>query len=111
MPASAKAITVEIAREAAFNRFEAYYKDYVDDCRRHPPEDDEPSAAAACIERQLVNAGLPTLERLMADRPALYASLIVCLAYDFLNELFRAKRSAFRPRSCRRARRGGRNPG
>lgn len=90
MPASAKAITVEIAREAAFNRFEAYYKDYVDDCRRHPPEDDEPSAAAACIERQLVNAGLPTLERLMADRPALYASLIACLAYDFLNELFRA---------------------
>ena len=38
----------------------------------------------------MVDAGLPTLKRLMADRPALYEALIVCLAYDFLNELFRA---------------------
>jgi len=88
MPASVEAITVEITREAALERFETYYNDYVDDCRRFPPEDDM-SSAGACVERQLMEAGLPTLERLMADRPALYEALILSLAYDFLNALFR----------------------
>jgi len=89
MPASVEAIAIEIPRAAAFERIEAYYDDYVDDCRRFPPEDDASSAGAG-LERQLMDAGLPTLERLMADQPALYEALIVCLAYDFLNELFRA---------------------
>lgn len=88
-PEGAVAITIEIDRRTAVEAFQSYYDDYVADGRRFPPDAEEVSGNGSSPEWQLMEAGWPTLERLMADRPRLYEALVVDLAFDFLNELFR----------------------